>query len=97
MYFCCTYVQKDVSIKLSSHQELFVVTIITGSVLKSWMDPAPACFPMMAVLGVFIPYLVGLFRLPEECTASIFRLTEFGSCVADMVGRKKVCWLYRKV
>ena len=84
------------SVKLSSRQEL-LVTIITGSVWKSWIDPAPAYFPVMAVLGVFIPYLVGLLRLPEECTASIFRLTEFGSCIADLVGRKKVCWLYRKV
>jgi hypothetical protein len=85
------------SIKLSSHQQLLVVTIITGSVLKPWIDPAPAYFPVMAVLGVFIPYLVGWLRLPEECTASVFRLTEFGSGVADMVGRKKVCWLFRKV
>jgi len=81
----------------TSHQQLLVVTIITAFVLKPWIDPAPAYFPVMAVLGVFIPYLVGLLRLPEECTASLFRLTEFGSGVADMVGWKKVCWLYRKV
>lgn len=68
--FVCIFVvhiyRRMCSIKFSSCQQLLVVTIITGSVLKPWIDPAPAYFPVMAVLGVFIPYLVGLLQLPED-------------------------------
>jgi hypothetical protein len=49
--------------KLLSHQQLLVVTTITGSILKPWIDPRPAYFAMMAVFWVFIPYLIGLLRL----------------------------------
>jgi hypothetical protein len=65
--FVCIFVlhicRRMCSIKLSSLQQLLVLTVTTGSVLKPWIDPAPAYFPVMAVLGVFIPYLAGLLQL----------------------------------